>query len=86
MSDGKEAKILILDDLHDTKVADFSKLNGIVEQWYAHRLGNNGLEVKMGAVYYAPKKLVPRGQMKNGTALLLEWEKIKENKNAENQG
>lgn len=29
MSDGKEAKIVFLDDLHDTKVADFSKLNGI---------------------------------------------------------
>ena len=38
--------------------------------------------------YYVPKKqkLVPRGQLKNGTATLLEWEKIKENKNAENKG
>ena len=31
--------------------------------------------------YYVPKKQVPRGQMKNGTALLLEWGKIKENEN-----
>lgn len=30
---------------------------------------------------YVTKKLVPRGQLKNGTATLLEWEKIKENEN-----
>ena len=30
--------------------------------------------------YYVPKKqkLVPRGQQKNGTAILLEWENINE--------
>jgi hypothetical protein len=33
--------------------------------------------------YYVPKKqkLVPRGQLKNGTATLLEWEKTKESEN-----
>lgn len=31
--------------------------------------------------YYVPKKLVPRGQLKNGTALLLECENEKENEN-----
>lgn len=38
--------------------------------------------------YYVPKKqkLVPRGQLKNGTSALLEWDEIKENKNAENKG
>jgi hypothetical protein len=35
---------------------------------------------------YVTKKLVPRGQLKNGTGTLLEWEKIKENENAENKG
>lgn len=51
--DGKEAKFVFVDDLHDTKVADFSKLNGIGKQWYEHCLGNNCMEVKMGAVYCA---------------------------------
>ena len=32
------------------------------------------------------KKQVPRGQLKNGTATLLEWEKIKESKNADKRG
>ena len=36
MSDGKEAKFIFLDDLHDTKVADFSKLEEIGKQWYEH--------------------------------------------------
>lgn len=31
--------------------------------------------------YYVPKKLVPRGQPKTGTAILIEWEEIKENEN-----
>jgi hypothetical protein len=53
MSDGKETKILILNDLHDIKVDDFSKLEGIGKQWFEHCVGNNGLEVHIGAVFCA---------------------------------
>jgi hypothetical protein len=53
MSDGKEAKFLFFDDLHDTKADDFSKLNEIGKQWYEHCLGNNCLEVTKGAVFCA---------------------------------
>lgn len=50
MSDGKEAKFLFLDDLHDAKVADFSKLNGIGKQWYEHCIGRSSLTVLGGTV------------------------------------
>lgn len=45
MSDGKEVKFLILDDLHATEVADFSKLEGIGKQWYEHCMGRSNLTV-----------------------------------------
>ena len=48
--DGKEAKFLILDDLHDTKVADFSKLEGIGKQWYEHCVGRSNFTVLGGTV------------------------------------
>jgi hypothetical protein len=50
MSDGKEAKFLFIDDLHDTKVADFSKLKGIGKQWYEHCVGRSNLTVLGGTV------------------------------------
>lgn len=50
MSDGKEAKFIFLDDLHDTKVADFSKLNGIGKQWYEHCVGRSNFTVLGGTV------------------------------------
>ena len=50
MSDGKEAKFIFLDDLHDTKVADFSKLEGIGKQWYEHCVGRSNLTVLGGTV------------------------------------
>lgn len=50
MSDGKKAKILFLDDLNDTKVADFSKLEGIGKQWYEHCGGRSNLTVLGGTV------------------------------------
>ena len=50
MRDGKEAKFLILDDLHDTKFTDFSKLEGIGKQWYEHCVGRSNLTVLGGTV------------------------------------
>ena len=50
MSDGKEEKFLIIDDLHDTKVADFSKLDGIGKQWYEHCIGRSNFTVLGGTV------------------------------------
>lgn len=50
MIDGKEAKFLILDDLHDTEVADFSKLEEIGKQWYEHCVGRSNFTVLGGTV------------------------------------
>lgn len=56
MSDGKETKFIFLDDLHDTKVADFSKLNGIGKQWYEHCVGRSNFTVLGGTVMSVKEK------------------------------
>lgn len=50
MSDGKGWKFLFLDDLHNTKDADFSKLKGIGKQWYENCFGRSNLTVLGGTV------------------------------------
>ena len=84
MSDGKEVKMLVIDEFHSEQGGFFKLPNGA----YAHYSCGNPktdkeLSKKLGKVK------VKKVQLSNGkscTDFLKWWERIKENENAENQG
>lgn len=83
MSDGKEGKILVIDEFHSEQ-GGFVKLpNGAYSHYSCE---NPKIEKELSKLGKAKVRKVPLSNGKSCTDFLKLWEKIKENENAENKG